>query len=615
MSRLLGVLFTVLMAVSASVPAFGQSSQNASSTLVVGMTGFGIPNPIDFNPCRIVVDYYGQFIWLPLLGFNSSLSHMSIVPELARSYTVSANGTVFTFYLRDGLKWSDGQPLTSQDANFSAYVIAQQSVLYNFWAFGPILVPDNSTATGYTIKPGAITTPNSTTIVFHFPSPNAPFIDDGESYFIFPQHVYQGFNFVTANPDVSTIVGDGPFIPTKYIPGAEVDWVANPYYYGGPPQLSAMVYKFFQSATAAELALESGNINLYENAPVTDGQALKAYPGISVKTIWDGSDNYLMFNMSPKLSNNATNPVANLLVRRAIAMSVDLNGTLNSSFGAGNYVPANQLVAPNTMYEGQLVNNATIPTPEYPYDPTAAGKLLDQAGYPAGSDGTRFTLTLLAASTGQAPTIKMLQLMQSQLGQVGIVVQIIMEDTTTFDNAVYSPPPPKSWNIALGNLGGIGDPDAAPLYIVSSLFGNAGPGGWNAGNYINPLVDQLTLEEENTTNPVLRAQVFHRLLGIIHHDLPILELYFSLDLVAFDSNIQGMHFGIGDPNTIYFGNLSQSSVTQIYFATASSTSSSSSTTTSGAPSGSDYYYLLGAVILILLVAGVYVISRRRRTSR
>lgn len=620
-----------LLVFSSAAPAF---AAQAPTSLVVGMTS--APDVTDLNPMRNIITYYVASTWLSMIGWDSN---GNTVPGLARSWTTSTNGTVFTFYLKDGLKWSDGQPITAADVNFTAYVVAQQGSFWNFFFLGPIMVPDSSTTTGYTIAPGAITMPNSTTVVFHLPSPSATFLTEGPGVlWILPQHVYKGFNFNSANPDLSTLVGSGAFIPRSYTPGSELDEVANPNYMGGAPHFSTLVFKYYQSSTAAELALESGSINVLEAVPPTDAQALSKTPGITISTQEDQSNIYLIFNMSPNLADNSSNPVSNLLVRRAIAMAIDMNGVLNSSLGAGNYKLANQIEVPNMRYNGQPVQNSSIPSPEYPYNLTAAAQLLDQAGYPAGAGGVRFTLNLVAQSggignAGTGPTVKMLQLIQSELGQVGISVQITLDDTTTFNNAVFAAPPPKGWNVALNIISESPDGDVAPYFMLGSLGGNAAAGGFNAGTYNNTTFNSLILQEENTTNTAQRVAILQNLAGIAHRDLPILEMYYQIEIVAYNSNIKGFQFGLGEPAYDYWGNLKPSSLAQVYWSsgttsTTSVTSTAQSTTQSTtqstaqsttqsttqpspSPSGTNYtLYIAGAAIVVIIVAIVIAVSRR-----
>lgn len=587
------------------------------------------PDVTDFNPTRNTITYYVASTWLSLIGWDSNGTN---VPLLAKSWTTSTNGSVFTFYLKDGLKWSDGQPLTSADVNFTCYMLARQSSFWNFFFFSPILVPDSTATTGYTIKPGAITLPNDTTVVFHLPGPSATFLNEGPgTFWILPQHVYQGFNFTSANPDLSTVVGSGAFIPRSYTPGTELDEVANSYFEGGAPHFSTLTFKYYSSSTAAELALESGSINVLEAVPPTDAHAMSQVPGVSVANQEDQSNIYLIFNMSPTLADSSANPVSNLQVRQAIAMAIDMNGVLNSSLGQGHYLLANQIEVPNMKYGGQSVQNSSIPSPEYPNNVTAAGKLLDAAGYPAGGGGTRFTLNIVAQSggignAGTGPTIKMLQLIQSELSQVGIQVTITTDDTTSFNTAVFGAAPPKAWNIALNIISESPDGDVAPYFMLGSLGGNAGAGGFNAGTYNSTRFNNLVLREENTTGVSQRVAILQELGGIAHTQLPVLEMYYQIETVAYNSNIKGFQFGLGEPAFDYWGNLKPTSLAAAQWQASTTTSSTTSTTPSttstgsntssqtGQGAGTDYTnYIIGAVVVVIIVAlAGFALSRRGR---
>ncbi len=229
--------------------------------------------------------------------------------------------------------------------------------------------------------------------------------------------------------------------------------------------------------------------------------------------------------MHPALNDSSANPVSNLLVRQAIAMSLNLPGILNASFGSSEYYRlANQIEVPNMYYDGQPVQNTTIPLPEYPQNVTEAKALLTQAGYPNG-----FTLSLVypsggMGSAGSGVTLKMLQLMQSELSNVSITLTLTPYDSTDFNNAVYNAAPPKSWNIALSTISESPDGDVAPFYMVSSLGGNAGAGGFNAGGFNDTTLNNLVLQEENTSGGAQRIATFQKIRRVHPPALPVLEI-------------------------------------------------------------------------------------------
>jgi peptide/nickel transport system substrate-binding protein len=379
------------------------------------------------------------------------------------------------------------------------------------------------------------------------------------------------------------MVGSGPFIPTSYTPGTELDMAPNPHYFGGAPHLSGVVFKYFTDTTSAEIALEGGSINLLQGVPAPDVASITKTAGITIGTEEDQSNIYMIFNMHPQLSDNSSNPVSNLLVRKAIAYALDLPGILNASFGSSQYYRlANQIEVPNMYYGGQSVQNTTIPNPEYPQNLTEAKALLTQAGYPNGFTISAIYQSSGVALAGSAVTLKIMQLMQSELGSVGITLTLVGDDSTDFDNAVYSANPPKSWNLALNPISESPDGDVAPYYMVSSLGGQAGAGGFNAGGFNDTTLNQLVLLEENTTGVPQRVAVFQKIDSYIHEQLPVLEIYYEVQVVAWSNQLQGFELGLGNPWHDYFGSLKMQSLDNV-----SLISSITSTTVSSPPTTSN----------------------------
>jgi peptide/nickel transport system substrate-binding protein len=363
-----------------------------------------------------------------------------------------------------------------------------------------------------------------------------------------------------------------------------------------------------------------------QNVPPTDASALSA-KGLTVNTEEDQSNIYLAFNVLPTTANNASNPTSNVMVRQAIAMALDTDNILNASLGAGHYLVANQIEVPNMLYNGVPTQNKSIPSPAYAYNPTAAEQLLTQAGYPAASNGTRFQLSLVAptggiGAAGTGPTTEMLQLIQSRLAAVGINLHFSTLDTTDFDNAVYSAAPPKAWNMALSIISESPDPDVTAFYMVSSLDGNAGAGGFNAGGYNSTQVNQLVTQEESTVGTAARVAIFQQIDSIVYQQLPVLELYYQIEVVAWSPQFQGFQLGLGNPEHDYWGALkaqSLAAVSQVGSgSTTSATASSStgaastgSTATTTTSSSSTSIGLAGAAAVTLVTAAVLALVAAR----
>jgi peptide/nickel transport system substrate-binding protein len=617
------VAILVALLVSSFGPVLAQSSTSTSSgTVIIGT--IAAVTPTTFNEMRSTQTYYFSSIWQGLVGWTSN---GTAIPQLASSWVISPNGTTYTFYLRDGLKWSDGQPLTSADVLFTVNQTAVQSSFWAYGTYGPLLVADTSNPSGEALAPGAVTTPNSTTVVFHLLTPYAPFLTEAGGWGILPQHIYQGFNFNTGNPDMSTIVGSGAFIPTSFTPGVELVEAANPYYYLGPPHLAQEIIKFFSDSPSAELALESGQINVLQDTPPTDAAALAAVPGISLATQEDQSMVYFIFNMGAELAGNITNPVSNVLVRQAIAEAIPMNAVLNASLGQGHYILANQIEVPNMLYDGLPTQNSSIPDPAYPYNPAGASQLLTEAGYPNG-----FTMTMIAptngfGSAGTGASVKILQLIQQDLSNVNITMNLSLLNPSSDSSELFNGQP-LQWSMAVQTISESPDGDVGPFYIIGAIDGNAGAGGWNAGGYNSSVVDSLLMQEEQTVSGSARVAILQHLDSIAYEQLPVLPVYYNIELIAYDSNYQGWHFGLGDPEYDYWGDLKPSSISQVYIVSTSSTTSSStstiesstatSTTTTSSTSSSISYTPLGLVgiaVAVAVVAGAAALGTSRGRRR
>jgi peptide/nickel transport system substrate-binding protein len=559
------------------------SAQSSSNQLVIGSTT--ATDTVDLNPVKMITTYVMAETYAPMIGWDSA---GNLVPMLAQNWTVSADGLTVTYNLRPNLEWSDGQPLNSSDVAFTFNLVSSQAPLW-YYLFSQIQTANKSTVTQQMVTSGAITTPSATQVVFHLSSVAATFLIYAGGQPIYPEHYYAGQNLTATNPNLSTMVGSGAFIPRSYTPGTELDMIPNPHYLGGAPKLSGVVFKYFTSSTSAEIALEGGSINYLQGLPATDVSSISKTAGIQIGTEEDQSNVYIVYNTHPNLSDNSSNPVSNLLVRKAIAMALDLPSILNASFGGSQYYKlANQIEVPNMYYGGQSVQNTTIPKPEYPYNVTGAAALLDQAGFKADSSGNRFTLSLIfltggMGASGSGPTLKMVQLIQSYLSMVGITVTLQSDDATTFNNAAYSAAPPKAWNLALSIISESPDADVAPFYMVSSLGGNAGQGGFNSGGYNDTVLNQMVLQEENTTAGPQRLAVLAKLDGYVHQQLPVLELYYEVQIVAWSNKFQGFELGLGNPWHDYWGSLKMQSLANASLVGSSSSTTSANTSTTTLP--------------------------------
>jgi peptide/nickel transport system substrate-binding protein len=599
-SYLLAAFLVALTIVGTVQLAFAQQEK----VFVIGTTTDIQPG--DINPVKALNFYYAAIVFPELIAWDKVGKE---VPGLAQSWTIAPDGLTYTFNIQPNAKWSDGQDVTADDVVFTATLESESNpAFFSYW--NSLQTAKTGTITGVTIAPGAITTPDAKTVVFHLQNPSGSFFTAAGGFPIFPKHVYEGLDLTTTNLDVSKMVGSGPYVPTELVPGDRYVLSANKYYWGGTPTLDKVIFKIFRDTTTAEISLESGAVDLVMNVPGTDVKAFSNVPDIQLGVEQPQIFAYFVPNFRPTLADGSKNPTADLRVRQAIAMAMNLSSILDDAFGHGYYVLANQIFVPNMYYLGKRVWNDSIPMPAYPYDPVAAGKLLDAAGYPASSNGIRMQLTFIAPSAGRLGTVgvlRMMQLIQHALRAVGIDMNMVMMELASY-RARYYMAPPKDWNVALWSQSQSPDPTNVG-YNVNGASWNIGQGGWNGGGYNNPFATYLVSLGDNTTGGDARVAIYQRIAGIAYQDVVNIPLYYAIEVVAWNTKWQGIVLGLGNPSYDYWGAVKYQNLAQLTMV------AQTTTTTAAETPGPDYTTLGIIAVLAVIVVGAFAYYFGRRGKK
>ena len=196
---------------------------------------------------------------------------MNPVPDLAEEWTISDDGLVYTFKLRDGVKWHDGTPFTSADVKFSmdeAYMKLHPRT-DNFNSF---------------IE--SVETPDDKTVVFKLKKPYGAFMNAlAYDVYIIPKHLYENTD-IRNNPYNIKPVGTGPFIFEEWSRGSHITLKKNPdYFQKGLPYLDKLVFRIIPNAASRVLALGTGEIHYlsYQALPSSAIAELKANPDITTQ--------------------------------------------------------------------------------------------------------------------------------------------------------------------------------------------------------------------------------------------------------------------------------------------------------------------------------------------
>jgi ABC-type transport system substrate-binding protein len=408
----------------------------------------------------------------------------NLKPDLAKSFTISDDGKVYTFKLREDVKFHNGRKLTAEDIKYSierAVNPKTQSPGQGF--FWSIKGFDEMTA-GKATELSGITVVDPYTLKIELSRPDATFL-----------HV-MAINFAFAVPkeevekygqDFGTHpVGTGAFKMQEWKLGQHVVYVRNPdYYKPGLPRLDKIVFEVGQEPTVALLRLQRGEVDILgDGIPPARFLQVKNDPKNADLIIEGGQlhTGYVSMNVRIK-------PFDNKKVRQAVNMAI--NKQRICKIINNRAVPANQPLPPampgyDKNYEG------------YPFDPAKAKALLAEAGFPNG-----FTTELYANNTDPNPRIA--QAIQRDLAEIGIKAEIkTLAQSTVIAAGGEEDQAPMIWS---GGMAWIADfPDPSNFYGPILGCGGAVKGGWNWAWYCNEKLDALAAKADAMSDPALRAE-------------------------------------------------------------------------------------------------------------
>ncbi len=437
--------------------------------------------------------------------------------RLAESWNVSADGTEFTFQLRDGIEFHDGTPFDAEAVRFSF----------------ERTMAENSYVEATLGRIEAIDVISPTEIKFTLSDPYPAFLSilaQPQSGIVSPAAAEKFGDQFAINP-----VGTGPFAFRSYQPDTRVILDANPDYFRGAPQLSRIIYRIIPEASTRRLELENGGADIVQQAgqlaaiPLEDMKALSTNPDISIIEVPSQIIRQIDFNNS-----NPDSPMADVRVRRAISHTIDYDGLLAGVFGG----TAERVYGPLTTNSWAF--NPKIRDEAPTYDPELAKQLLAEAGVdPADLDFTLYSFQ--GPLWGAVATF-----VQANLADIGVDVTIAQTEFPSYRELHTN----GEFDIALdGRQPWYNDPDAhITIGYLSSLANSAMT--FRMPN--NEALDNLILEAQQTADPEQRKQLYFQVQEEIADWVPGAYL-FSPKLIVFTrSNVKGLVVNSAPPLNEYW---------------------------------------------------------------
>jgi peptide/nickel transport system substrate-binding protein len=448
-----------------------------------------------------------------LVGLDENLSP---VPELAERWSVEDEGRTYRFTLRSGVRWHDDAPFTSADVKFTF-----EEALLKYHSRTRAALQDLIER---------IETPDERTVVFRLRRPYSPLLQrlDVVEASIIPKHVFEKQDLLSGEATRRPI-GTGPFRLVGNAPADRLVLERNDKYFrAGLPGVDRVTFRVLTNPGTAVAALENGEVDYVGSVAGPDVPRLRSTPGIAVVSGTGGSGGSICIDVVfPNLAHRA---LGQLNVRRAIAMTLDREALVDRVyFGQGR---------PATGPISHLLEWAYTPdVRQYPHDVDAAAKLLDEAGFRRGADGTRFELTFTHAATQQ----RLAQAVREQLKTVGIVVNLRTLDFSAATEQVFVK---KTFDLGMASFCNGADPDIGVRRVYVSS--NIGPIPFsNGAGYRNPRIDALFDEASRLTDRGERRAKYVEIQQILAEEVPYFWIVDSEGLRAYRTAFTGFRLWTG----------------------------------------------------------------------
>jgi peptide/nickel transport system substrate-binding protein len=451
-------------------------------------------------------------------------AHLQVQPQLAVSWSTSANGLVWTFKIRPGVRWQDGQPLTAHEV----------ALTYNY------INKNNMTAfTSYTAGIVKVVALNDTTVQFFTSKPKADML--GLPVPILPEHIWatipprQAASSFQNNPP---LVGSGPFQVVEWHKNNFLRLEANPLYWGTKPHIDEILFITYQNPETMMLDFKAGKLDGIWGFSQAEYKSLAATPGVQTASYYTLGFDELTFNCDTQKGALGNPVLRDVKFRQALNWAIDKQQIASLSYG-GQARPADSLI-PSQMYSPALDYHWTPPPTEaYGFDLAKAGQLLTTAGYALvngvrlDKSGKPIVLRLYARSESPASQSAG-KLIAGWFGQLGIKVNLqVVSDATLSDhvwNTVSGKPTPDYDMFLWGWSGGVDPNFLLPRATTDQI------GGWNQASFSDSAYDKLFTAQQQQLDPQRRKQLVWKMEQLLYQQTPFIPLIYTQGLEAWDTS-------------------------------------------------------------------------------
>jgi peptide/nickel transport system substrate-binding protein len=502
------VLGGILEACGSSSSSTTTSSTSASAT-ATGAPGAviraGITTPAAaINP--VTVADQGGLDMLAQTGEYLVLSDQTLTlkPVLATSWSANSTADVWTFNIRQGVKFHNGAPLTADDVVYSMKLYTAPAA-------------ESLSAFGGALTPAGVVKVNDSTVAFHLTAPNGnfPYLISSDNYntIIIPN------GYAPASWQ-SSFVGTGPFVLSSYTPKVGATFTRNNSYWGTKALPSQTQFTFYDTQPPSILALTGGTIDVLGQFSVTGGEALLG-----------GGYNIIKLKSSAHRELSMRNdqaPFTDSRVRQAIALTLNRPEIVTALFkglaDVGNDSPFAPIFPSTNTSVAQRAQNIS-----------QAKSLLAAAGHPNG-----FTTSLVTEDIQEIPEFA--AIVAQSAAAIGVKINLKVEaQPVYYGNYKFGTSDWLDATMSLVDYGHRGVPNVFLTAPLQTTNATTGTGAWNAAHFSNSQYDSLVKQYVAAPDLTTQRSVAGQIQNLLLTETPIIYAYFYDYLTATTTGVTGVY--------------------------------------------------------------------------
>ncbi|MCF8068707.1 MAG: peptide ABC transporter substrate-binding protein [Desulfobacterales bacterium] len=490
----------ILLGITVFVPQFTTDSK-AAGELRVGWNADEMVRSLACNDAWQYEDMgvlWWQIVYDQAWAFDNPPDY-KYSPRAITGYETQDN-QMFRFFVREGMTWHDGKPVTAKDLAFTYEYLPVSNPI---WAFYDAVTEKDS-----------VTVIDDHTLQFKLAKPIAPKYPPFNWFPILPEHLWRRHKFDIEKYSNKAAIGSGPFKLKEYQSGQYMIFERFEDYWEKNPRVDKIVFKTYGSSDARNMALKKDEIDMmgYGGISPLTKKFLEKDSNISVVKTDGIALNWITFNLYDQ-----EKAISDLVFRKAFVHAIDKERIIKMVYH-GFAKTQDTFIYPE-LYE----YNPNVA--KYDYNPELANKMLDEKGYvDTDGDGIRNEITgkknnmtykfLVPSST--AELVKMAQLIREQMKAVNVDIRVLVTDLDTYYDTYYYPAG-MGFDIAVSTE----EPGPYASWIWEFMRNpEAGGVAWNTAYYINPDFDVILDKYVSVTDLEERKKLCFQLQEIMNRDLP-----------------------------------------------------------------------------------------------